>query len=53
MKKLSEAIWILKDLAWKNGHGVYCWCDMRIGRPMVREHSRICKQAQEFLKENA
>jgi hypothetical protein len=27
-----------------SGFTSYCWCQMRIGNPMVRTHSELCRQ---------
>ena len=52
-EEYSKALWLLRDLGWKNGKGEYCWCDMRIGSPMAREHSAVCQRAQKWMKDNA
>lgn len=29
-----------------------CWCDMRIGNPMVSEHSERCNTARDWVQQN-
>ena len=42
-----DALAALRELK----RGGKCWCDMAIGNPMVREHSKGCKMSQAILDE--
>ena len=33
----------------RGSHSIYCWCEMRIGNPMVSTHSEACELAQELM----
>jgi len=49
--KLSIALYGLGSR--KYGEGAPCFCDMRIGNPMVHNHSEQCEQARKVLAETS
>lgn len=49
--KLSLALYGLGSR--KYGDGEPCFCDMRIGNPMVHSHSEQCEQARKALAETS
>ena len=49
-RRYKELVVLVRELGGPHpGYPYYCWCQMRIGNPMVREHSWICKQLFEAI----
>lgn len=44
----DELVEALKELNRSSGKG--CWCEMAIGNPMVKDHSKGCLMAKQALK---